>query len=462
MRAGLALVPEHRRIFRDLTVGENLQLAGVTARPADRRRRLDEARQRFPVLADRWATPAGYLSGGEAQQLAVARALMSDPRIVLLDEPTLGLAPIMVDVVFDLLVDLRAAGPHGARRRAERPPGAGDRRPRLRAAHRPHRRRGPGPELAAHEDLFGHFVGGSQRPVTTFVQTLVDGIGRGSTYALLALGISLIFGVMHLVNFAHAELITVGAYVAYFLSDARRSGGGCSRRRSCVAAVVASVATERVVFRWVRDASPFTMLLDVVRPRAAVARAVGGLRVADEAVVRRPGLGVQHRRGRRHPPRGDGPRHDRRHRRRAGGDGVRVPAHAVRHLRAGRQRGLRRRPADGRAGQPGDLRRVRLRRAAGRRRRRADPDAQPERRADARRPTTSSRPSSRRSSAGSAASPAPSSAGSPSASPRSSCAATCPTGVWERLTDAVVFVLVAALFIVRPQGLFTVRTAERV
>ena len=142
---GSALVPERRRIFRDLSVGENLQLAGITAAAGDRRRRLDEARQRFPVLADRWSTAAGYLSGGEAQQLAVARALMSDPRLVLLDEPTLGLAPIMVDVVFELLVELRARGRTVLRRRAERPPGPRDRRPRLRAAHRAHRPRGSRP-----------------------------------------------------------------------------------------------------------------------------------------------------------------------------------------------------------------------------------------------------------------------------------------------------------------------------
>jgi branched-chain amino acid transport system ATP-binding protein len=161
VRAGLALVPEHRRIFRDLTVAENLQLAGVTASKADRRRRLDEARQRVPVLADRWSTAAGYLSGGEAQQLAVARALMSDPRIVLLDEPTLGLAPIMVDVVFELLVDLRRRGrtvfvvEQNARRALE----VADRGYLLRTGRIA--LEGPGPELAAHEDLFGHFVGGT-------------------------------------------------------------------------------------------------------------------------------------------------------------------------------------------------------------------------------------------------------------------------------------------------------------
>jgi len=96
--------------------------------------------------------------------------------------------------------------------------------------------------------------------MTTFVQQLVDGIGRGSTYALLALGISLIFGVMHLVNFAHAELITVGAYVAYFLST-RGLGWWVLTPAIVIGAVVASVASERVAFRWVRNASPFTLLL---------------------------------------------------------------------------------------------------------------------------------------------------------------------------------------------------------
>jgi branched-chain amino acid transport system ATP-binding protein len=110
VRRGLALVPEHRRIFKDLTVHENLQLAAVTVPARQRRQRVDEVAELFAVLRSKWDTSAGYLSGGEAQQLAVARALMCDPKLLLLDEPTLGLAPALVDVIFDLLVSLRSQG----------------------------------------------------------------------------------------------------------------------------------------------------------------------------------------------------------------------------------------------------------------------------------------------------------------------------------------------------------------
>lgn len=96
--------------------------------------------------------------------------------------------------------------------------------------------------------------------MTTLVQNIVDGLGRGSTYALLALGISLIFGVMHLVNFAHAELITVGAYFAYGLSTLG-VGWWLLVPAIIVAAVLASMAVEITAFRWVRNSSPFTLLL---------------------------------------------------------------------------------------------------------------------------------------------------------------------------------------------------------
>ena len=111
VRQGIAFVPEGRQVFGTLTVRENLRLG---ATPREDRRTLAEDMERvfslFPVLQRYLDTHAGRLSGGEQQQLAIARALLSKPRLLLLDEPSLGLAPIVIDGVFDILDELRRAG----------------------------------------------------------------------------------------------------------------------------------------------------------------------------------------------------------------------------------------------------------------------------------------------------------------------------------------------------------------
>jgi len=111
VRRGISLVPEGRRIHATLTVEENLRL-GATVRNdrAAVRADLDDVLNRFPILGTYLHNPAGKLSGGEQQQLAIARALLSRPRLLLLDEPSLGLAPLLVDLVFDSLEKLRTEG----------------------------------------------------------------------------------------------------------------------------------------------------------------------------------------------------------------------------------------------------------------------------------------------------------------------------------------------------------------
>ena len=160
LRAGLALVPEHRRIFGDMTVEENLRVGGVTVSAGERNELVAEMAELFPVLGERMDAAAGYLSGGEAQQLAIARALMSKPKLVMMDEPSLGLAPLLVDLVFELIDTLRQQGRTilVVEQNATRMLAAADRAYVLRSGEVV--ASGTGAELLGRTDLFDTFVGG--------------------------------------------------------------------------------------------------------------------------------------------------------------------------------------------------------------------------------------------------------------------------------------------------------------
>ncbi len=110
VKEGLALVPEGRRVFQQMSVEENLEMGAFTRSNAEVQPGLEKVYELFPRLKERRRQTAGTLSGGEQQMLAMGRALMSAPKLMMLDEPSMGLAPILVEQVFDIIRSLHKAG----------------------------------------------------------------------------------------------------------------------------------------------------------------------------------------------------------------------------------------------------------------------------------------------------------------------------------------------------------------
>ena len=214
VRRGIALVPEGRLLFPSLSVEENLRLGAYGKRAGPWR--IERVHELFPVLRERRATPGTALSGGEQQMCAIGRALMSNPTLLLCDELSLGLAPVIIRQLYAVLPVIVSEGTTVVvvEQDINQALSVADRvycfqEGRVSLQGRPDellpRRRGHGPTSGSR--------GGESGRAMEWLDAIIQGVLLGGLYALFATGLSLIFGVMRLVNIAHGDLIVLAAFL---------------------------------------------------------------------------------------------------------------------------------------------------------------------------------------------------------------------------------------------------------
>ena len=215
-KAGIAHVPEGRGTFTELSVVENLRLGAYTRRDRSIKADIERMAEYFPWISDRGEQRAGTLSGGEQQMLALARALMGRPRLLMLDEPSLGLAPLIVREIFRIVRELNEKDGLTVLVVEQ------DARIALDAAHTRVRARGrEGRGGRVERRAAGRRGRPAELPrllMADFLQQVVSGLASGGIYGALALALVLIHRATGVINFAQGEMATFSTYILWTLT----------------------------------------------------------------------------------------------------------------------------------------------------------------------------------------------------------------------------------------------------